>query len=100
MTTPDEIPDWLLAMPEYTIVRHIEGKGWCGVRQMLFSFGLFVDITPDSYGYRYCFEHLRDAALALVQWDGQGDAPGNWIKRKGLGADLLNPNFVRGYDDK
>lgn len=33
------------------------------------------------------------ALTDLLTWDGQGDPPGNWIKRKGLWADTINPKF-------
>lgn len=66
-----------------------------GVRQMVVTFGLFVGITEDGYRYRYCYELAEDALTALRTWDGIGDAPGPWIKRKGLGVDQLGPGAVK-----
>jgi hypothetical protein len=95
-TNNPEIPGWLADMSEfYQHPRFIEGKGWCALSQMLFTWALCVGLDPVGRKYRYCFEHHKDALDSLQNWDGQGDAPGNWIKRKGLGEDLINPNFCK-----
>jgi hypothetical protein len=72
---------------------YIKGLGWCGITKMLFTYALCVSLNEFGYMCRYCFEHEIDAVGSLNAWDGQDDAPGPWIKRKGLGEDLVNPNF-------
>jgi len=54
-----------------------------------------VVVGLDAVGYqrRYCYEHAADARAALMAWDGNGHPSGPWIKCKGAGIDLLNPNF-------
>lgn len=46
-----------------------------------------------AYAGRYCYEHAHEARAALVAWDGVGHPPGPWIKCKGYGIDLLNPEL-------
>lgn len=82
-----------LAANGYTDLREVPGRGLCGLCPMAYTHGLFVELTLRDYSYRYCFENAADARAALEQWDGVGDAPGLWIKRKGFGADLMNPNW-------
>ena len=80
----------------YTDVREIPTKGICALQQMCFTTGLFCKINPFNYAYRYCYHSLAEARDAIETWDGEGHPPGNWIKRKGQGDDLPNPN----YEDK
>ena len=47
----------------------------------------------DFYDYRYMYATEGEAVEACVKWDGEGHPPGNWIKRKGGGPDLDNPNY-------
>ena len=63
----------------------------CALAKMMFTTALIVGITPLGYGFRYCYEHYHDASDALKAWDGTGDPPGLWIKKKGLGEDKLGP---------
>lgn len=61
-------------------------KGYCGIMRMAFTVGLFYNISEDQMVYegRYCYQTMAEAVQALVEWDGKGDAPGDWIKHKGL----------------
>ena len=67
------------------------------VIKMLFTWDLCYNINPDSmfdaYDYRYMYETEGEAVKACVLWDGDGHPPGNWIKRKGGGPDLDNPDY-------
>jgi hypothetical protein len=38
-----------------------------------------------AYDAGWCYQaaHRRDAAVDLATWDGNGDPPGQWIKRVG-----------------
>ena len=68
-----------------------------GIIKMLFTWDLCHNINPNSmcqfYDYRYMYATEMEAVEALVHWDGNGHPPGNWIKRKGNGPDLDNPNY-------
>jgi hypothetical protein len=69
----------------YLNVRAVPGRGMCGLLVMLYTTGLYVCLTRDSWLSRYCYENFDDAAAALEQWDGQGDPPGPWIVEKPAG---------------
>lgn len=66
----------------------------CGISLFCYTTGLVVGLAPMGYTKRYCFEHEADARSALDAWDGQGHPSGPWIKCKGAGIDLLNPNWT------
>jgi hypothetical protein len=69
------------------------GDRWCALARFNFTTALVAGIDSIGHGVRYCFEHAADAAAALAAWDGQGHPPGPWIKAKGAGIDLLNPEL-------
>ena len=75
----------------YVRARQLPDGRWLGVTPMLFTAALCVDLTSAGYAWRYCYASMGEAVAALEAWDGQGDAPGNWIKRKGKGEDVLGP---------
>ena len=77
----------------YIDVRYIEGHGFCGLNHLMFTVGLFCGLTEIGYKYRYCYPHLLDAMCGLEGWDGTGHPDGDWIKRKGHGGDLINPEL-------
>jgi hypothetical protein len=77
----------------YHLVVRVRGRGWCGVKQMLCTWGLFYNMTRESSGDgRYCFANMYQAITALATWDGVGDPPGKWIKHKGKSGEYNNPN--------
>lgn len=64
----------------------VQHKGICGLQRFMFTIGLCYGLQQcdfNIYEGRYCFDKLSDAKLALSEWDGKGDAPGEWIKHKG-----------------
>lgn len=65
----------------------------CAVKRFLFTTAVVVGITDEGHNRRYCYEHLNEAKSALAAWDGQGHPPGPWIKCKGAGVELLNPDL-------
>ncbi|MBX3653218.1 MAG: hypothetical protein KF686_03475 [Ramlibacter sp.] len=77
----------------YTDLREIAGKV-CGLHTFIFTTGLVVGLDDTGYEVRYCYEHHADAAQALAAWDGAGYPPGPWIKAKGPGIELLNPELT------
>jgi hypothetical protein len=76
----------------YRLMRVIQGKT-CALQQFNFTIGLVVGLTFDGYERRYCFETVEDARDSLLSWDGTLHPPGPWIKCKGHGIDLLNPDL-------
>lgn len=74
----------------YYNVRHIEGRGLCGLMRFTFTTGLVYGLNEYSYTGRYCFDNLTDAKQSLKEWDGAGDPPGGWIKHKGK-IEYANP---------
>ncbi len=58
-------------------------RGYCGIRRMMFTVGLFYGIDVWAAEGRYCFETMAEAVDALKEWDGRDDAPGDWIKHFG-----------------
>jgi hypothetical protein len=77
----------------YLAVREVDGEGWCGLLQFAFTWAIVVGITPECYGRRYCYEHESDASRALASWSGHDHPLGPWIKCKGVGVDILNPEL-------
>lgn len=76
-------------------VRQIPNGHWIGVSRFCFTYGLCVGLEDWlNCGYRYCYKSPSDAALACHTWNGEGDPPGPWIKRKGRG-DRHNPHLFR-----
>jgi len=65
----------------------------CAVKQFNYTTAVVVGLDDVGYQRRYCYEHRADAQAALVAWDGQEHPSGPWIKCKGAGIDLLNPEF-------
>lgn len=85
----------------YFLVRYIDGKGYCGIRNFLFTFGLCIGLDATGLAGRYCYSNLAEAQIALLAWDGTGDPKLNWIKYKGRGGERSNvnhPNYVN-YDE-
>ncbi len=73
---------------------HMIGGKVHGLHMFAFTTGLMVGLGESSYERRYCYEHAKDAAKALEEWDGKDHSGGPWIKCKGAGIDLLNPNIA------
>lgn len=65
----------------------------CAVKQFNYTTAVVVGLDDVGYQRRYCYEHRADAQAALAAWDGREHPSGPWIKCKGVGIDLLNPNF-------
>lgn len=92
MTEQEEILITFLEEQGYENLCIVPDRGVCGTRPMIFTTGLFYNMNEQTYEGRYCFQRSMDAEYALVNWDGVGDPPGNWIKHKGK-IEYSNPNF-------
>jgi len=75
----------------YTSLRKLTDGRLIGLLQFNFTWGLVVGLNEAGYDFRYCYEHLQDAARDVEIWSGTGDPAGPWIKQKGQGIDRLNP---------
>jgi len=70
--------------------KEIDGQGICGIHKFMFTYGIVTDIQSYSYKGRWCYETLKEAQIALKNWDGKGDPPGLWRKYKGEGGEYGN----------
>ena len=77
----------------YEMPKEVPGNGVCVIAQFAYTWAVMTDLSAMDYGRRYCFEHKDDAVASLLSWEGTGHTPGPWIKCKGDGIDLLNPNL-------
>lgn len=80
----------------YQGVRQLPNGEWVGVFPFLYTAGLCVGLTPWGYRTRYCYESRSEAHMVALIWDGTGDPPGNWVKRKG-DREYLNPQWARSH---
>lgn len=92
-TLRKEFTQYLLDNGCKGLTRTKEGS-WCALLRFNFTWGLVVGLNESGYARRYCYEHEVDAAVALKSWDGAGHPKGPWIKCKGAGIDLLNPELT------
>lgn len=77
---------------DYMGIREVPGHGVCGLQRFMFTSAIVCGMDYTGRRYRYCYHTLAEAALALMEWDGQGHPGGDWIVRKGEGGDVPNPN--------
>lgn len=66
----------------YAVGKRLVSGEWLAVQKMIATAGLFVVTDNIGYRTRYCYEHMHEAVLACMEWNGVGDPPGNWIKEK------------------
>lgn len=81
-----------LSASGYTEIRVLRGQ-LCAVKKFNYTTAVVVGLDDVGYQRRYCYEHHADAQAALLAWDGHEHPSGPWIKCKGGGVDLLNPDF-------
>lgn len=71
---------------EFLSTREIPSRGLCVVQRFIYTCGLLVNVRLDDYTYdydaRYCYPIGADALVALRDWDGTNDPPGEWVKEK------------------
>jgi len=84
-----ELEEW-----HYAHFRQVPNIGLCCLAPFLYTIAVVVNPTRGSHAHRYCFQHFSEALTALLHWDGISELPGNWMKKKGLGFDDTNPNYV------
>lgn len=79
----------------YSSLREIPGRGWCGIKQMMYTTRLCYGLTEYGIEGGYCYESFYEATIALHVWDGIGDAPFGWIKHKGGVGEYENPELEK-----
>lgn len=77
----------------YSDVRRLPDDRWVGLKHFIYTTAIVVGLDSTGYSHRYCYEDRYEARPSLDAWDGSGDPPGNWIKRKGVGGDFGNPAY-------
>lgn len=90
----EDLAKELLNSPTVIAVAYIPGRNICYLAYMAYTVRLFYN--ADSHGYQacYCYHTLEEAREAFNTWDGNGHPAGNWIKRKGDGHDISNPDYI------
>lgn len=64
--TKAELESW-----GYTFIRRLPTGVVVGALRQLYTGGLFVGLSLESYDYRYCYATLKEAQRAAETWDGQ-----------------------------
>lgn len=55
----------------YADVRHVDGRGFCGLMRMMFTVGVCVGLDETGMKGRICFDTWQNAQLFLSEWDGK-----------------------------
>jgi hypothetical protein len=76
------------------LIRVVQGQT-CALQRFNFTIGPVVGLSLEGYERRHCFETVEGARTALLGWEGTSHPAGPWIKCKGNGIDLLNPELRR-----
>jgi hypothetical protein len=85
----EELKD-LLEKEGYFEIREIDGAGVCCLKRFMFTVGLVWGADESGYIGRWCYANLADAKDALMNWNGEKDPPGPWIKYKGIDGERCN----------
>jgi len=86
----DELKEYLIN-EGYVDLREVPGRGICGVKRFLFTYGLIYGMDSMGYKGRWCYDSGVKAVLALQLWNGEGDPAFDWIKYKGEDGERSNP---------
>ena len=85
----------------FTAIRELDSGIKLGLMEMAFTYALCYDVKLGlldlPYKYRYCYDKRssEDCFKDFAFWNGEGDPSGNWIKKKGVGYDEANPNYIK-----
>jgi len=69
----------------YEFPRQLPNGQWIALQRFLFTWAVVKGIDPIGYEQRWCYGAYNDALIAVANWDGEGDPPGNWIVNKPSG---------------
>jgi hypothetical protein len=70
----------------------------CSLMRFMYTVAIVIDMSPFTYGRRYCYEKQVDAESAFAVYTDTTTHPtGPWIKCKGImngsPVDMLNPTL-------
>lgn len=85
----------LMEANDYLGTRKLASGEWAAVQKFLYTWGLVVGLDEFGRRTRFCYRLMQDAFMALEDWNGHGDPPGNWIKEKGR-VERDNPAMFKG----
>lgn len=92
--TESELLEFLKAN-DYTKLRRLPTGELAGLTHFAFTTAIVVGIDEHGYRIRYCYPNSSDAAAAFESYTGESHPSGMWVKAKGRGIDLLNPDWVK-----
>ena len=64
-------------------IRTIPGRGYTAIFKRPLTIDLCYGLDPTAdlvYKGRYSYRNMQEAFNAIEKWDGEGDAPGEWIQ--------------------
>lgn len=67
----------------YYRLKVFENGEIAGLFKFAFTVGVVTGLDGDGYRCRWCYQDAPTAMLAIDLWDGNGDPPPVWIKKKG-----------------
>lgn len=78
----------------YSHVKYIDGRGFCGIMEFVFTIGVCEGLDSLGYEGRWCYpKHIAaEAVIALLTWDGADDPAGKWVKYKGRTGERYHPD--------
>ncbi len=77
----------------YINPKQVDGE-WCALYHFVYTMGIVCGMDYSGYKYRYCYPVTADAIVDFENMTTLKEhPPGNWIKRKGDGGDIPNPNY-------
>ena len=91
MSTTDDTTNGPPLIEGYSFLKDATGKPgvYVGIQKMIVTTGLYL-LEKDFWITRFCYETTAEALAAFMEWDGNGDPPGNWIVQKP--EQRYNPN--------
>ena len=72
----------------YRLIATLPDGRLCGIERLMFHWTVRVNLDAVGWSEAYCFgDRYEEPVVALAQWDGTGEMPGRWRKRKPLGIE-------------
>jgi hypothetical protein len=79
--TPESFKLWL-ERQGYTHVRELPDGSFAGLARLMYTTGLCVGLSADSWTSRYCFENEDEAISELEKLQGRDDVPTGWVAKR------------------
>lgn len=76
--TDDEL-EYLKDTWKLIAIRELPDGSVAGVQRLMTTFSLMLGIEAEYWTYRYCYEHVTHALLALRTVTGEKDVPNGWV---------------------